>query len=99
MNMSGLVAKLANLAGRSAEKKQALRRRDFLTAGAAASVAGALTPEQSAAQSLAGAKCYAASGPAKPWTIPQRPGPPVSIDVHTHWAPEGYLKAKAEYGR
>ena len=80
-------------------QKRSLRRRDFLATGAAASMAVALSPEESAAQSLAGAKSYAATGPAKPWNLPQRPGPPISIDVHTHWAPEGYLKAKADLGR
>jgi aminocarboxymuconate-semialdehyde decarboxylase len=87
------------LSRKLSEKKQALRRRDFLTAGAAASAAGALSPQESAAQSLAGANCYAVKGPAKPWNLPQRPGPPISIDVHTHWAPPGYLKAKADLGR
>nr|WP_246448031.1 amidohydrolase family protein [Novosphingobium flavum] len=33
------------------------------------------------------------------WTIPQRPTKPVSIDVHCHWAPEAYLKAKADLGQ
>lgn len=60
-----------------------------------------LSSEPARAQRLAGANSYAGSPntPAKPWTLPQRPGPPVSIDVHSHWAPEAYLKAKAELGR
>ena len=90
---------------RNPAKEELLRRRDFLAAGAAASVVGALNPEESAAQTatgqptLAGAKSYVMSGAAKPWNLPQRDGPPVSIDIHTHWAPDGYLKAKAALGR
>ena len=47
-----------------------------------------------------GGLSYALSGPDKPWTIPQRKmSRPVTVDIHTHWAPEVYLKAKAELGR
>lgn len=35
----------------------------------------------------------------EPWATPQREGPPVGIDIHTHWAPPAYLKAKEELGR
>lgn len=82
----------------AATRKRA-RRRDFLTTGAVAAVTGVLHPKKLDAQGLAGEHSYAVSGPKKAWTIPQRKGPPVSIDVHTHWAPEGYLKAKADLGR
>jgi aminocarboxymuconate-semialdehyde decarboxylase len=88
-----------------------VRRRNFLKAGAAATAAGALIPREAGPQTpaassrsplLAGANSYAekltaASG--VPSNIPQRPGPPISIDVHCHWAPEVYLKAKADLGR
>lgn len=79
-----------------------IRRRDFLKAGAAAAAASAITiPEKSSAQSLAGAASYAGSPktPERPWAVPQRPTAPISIDVHTHWAPEAYMKLKAEYGQ
>jgi aminocarboxymuconate-semialdehyde decarboxylase len=74
-------------------------RRNFFKTGAAASVAGALGSHSAEAQSLAGDKSYAVSAPKKPWNLPQRKTAPVSIDVHTHWAPEVYLKAKADLGR
>ena len=76
-----------------------LRRRDFIKMAALAAAAGALGPKDAAAQADLGAKSYALSGTPKPWTVPQRQGPPVSIDIHTHWAPEGYLKLKAELGQ
>jgi aminocarboxymuconate-semialdehyde decarboxylase len=80
----------------------AIPRRDFIKLGAAAAT-GVLIPQESVAQSYDGANSYAGaptiSGAPSPWNVPQRPGPPVSIDVHTHWAPEAYLKAKAELGR
>ena len=83
-------------------------RRDFLKssaiATAAASAAGVLGAGRAAAQgaapqSLAGDKSYAATATPRPWTKPQRKTDPISIDVHTHWSPEGYLKAKADLGR
>ena len=83
-----------------------IRRRDFLKTGAAAAAATALIPQQSAAQAagptLAGENSYAAKLTAAkgvPSNVPQRPGPPISIDVHAHWAPDVYLKAKADLGR
>ena len=73
-----------------------LRRRDFIKMAALATAAGVLGPKDAAAQADLGAKSYALSGTPKPWTVPQRQGPAVSIDIHTHWAPEAYLKLKAE---
>jgi predicted TIM-barrel fold metal-dependent hydrolase len=74
-------------------------RRELIKMGALAATAGILGSGKSAAQSLAGAKSYAASGAPQAWAAPQRKGPPIAIDVHAHWAPEGYLKAKADLGR
>ena len=83
-----------------------LARRNFLKAGAAATAATMLGPQlasaQPAPQSLAGENSYAAKLTAAtvlPSNVPQRPGPPISIDVHCHWAPDAYLKAKADLGR
>jgi aminocarboxymuconate-semialdehyde decarboxylase len=76
-----------------------LRRRDFIKVAALAAAAGVLGSRRAVAQADPGARSYAASATPKPWTIPQRKGPAVSIDVHTHWAPEGYLKLKVEYGQ
>src|SRR5580700_8239690 len=84
-------------------------RRDFIKTGALAAGA-ALTDQVFAAQTDAGsapagsknfgaASSYALTAKPRPWTVPQRPGPVVSIDVHNHWAPEGYLKAKADLGQ
>jgi aminocarboxymuconate-semialdehyde decarboxylase len=54
--------------------------------------------EAPAARAL-GKESYAVSGPDKPWLIPQhKSSRPVTVDIHTHWAPEAYLKAKAELG-
>ena len=90
-------------------------RRNFLTVGAAATAgaaAGLLGRQAAAAQArkpvavkgplLAGDNSYAAklaAGTGVPSNVPQRPGPPISIDVHAHWAPDVYLKAKADLGR
>jgi aminocarboxymuconate-semialdehyde decarboxylase len=46
-----------------------------------------------------GDKSYAATAKPRPWTTPQRASAPIAIDMHTHWAPESYLKAKAELGQ
>jgi aminocarboxymuconate-semialdehyde decarboxylase len=86
-----------------------LGRRDFIKSGALTAAAGLAATAavgaraRSAAESQAvralGKKSYAASGPDKPWLIPQRKmSRPVTVDTHTHWAPEAYLKAKAELG-
>lgn len=84
------------------KSKAVVNRRDFFKVGAAATAATVLGPETSSAQRYTGTNSYAGKptpqGTPKPWSVPQRIGPAVSIDVHTHWAPEGYLKAKAEYG-
>jgi aminocarboxymuconate-semialdehyde decarboxylase len=85
-------------------------RRDFMKTGALAAAAGvvgagsrrALAQETVAAAGARalGGLSYALSGPDKPWTAPQRKvGRPMTVDIHTHWAPEVYLKAKAELGR
>jgi aminocarboxymuconate-semialdehyde decarboxylase len=78
-------------------------RRDFIRTGALLATAGLLSEKASAqaasTQSFAGSKSYSATASPRPWTNPQRKGPPVSIDVHTHWAPEGYLTAKADLGK
>ena len=56
-------------------------------------------PQASAAAppaSLAGENSYAAkltAASVMPSNVPQRPGPPISIDVHCHWAQEVYMKA------
>jgi aminocarboxymuconate-semialdehyde decarboxylase len=52
-----------------------------------------------APQSYSGARSYVATASPRPWTVPQRKGPAASFDVHTHWAPEGYLKLKADLGQ
>ncbi len=84
-----------------------LNRRDFFKVGAAVTAATAITgPEAKAqtwAQSYAGENSYAGKpipqGTPKPWNVPQIPGPPISIDVHTHWSPQGYLDLKAKWGK
>jgi aminocarboxymuconate-semialdehyde decarboxylase len=79
-------------------------RREFLATGAFAAAAGigatdAAAQPSRAPQSFPGDKSYAATGTPRAWTLPQRKGPPISIDMHTHWAPEPYLKAKADLGQ
>src|SRR5579863_2668765 len=83
------------------EPPPGIRRRDFLKSGAAVAAAGVIAaPQEAGAQSLAGANSWAGNPrtPERPWTVPQRPTAPISIDVHTHWAPAEYMKLKAEYG-
>jgi aminocarboxymuconate-semialdehyde decarboxylase len=100
---------------KNAATSPGMDRRNFLRAGAAATAAGALISPSTNAQGsaaaqgakvkgpiLAGDASYAAklsAGKGVPSNVPQRPGPPISIDVHAHWAPEVYLKAKADLGR
>lgn len=90
-------------------------RREFIKGGAIAAAAGAATAlgtgsavaqagaapasAKGAPTSFPGDKSYAATAVPKPWTLPQRPTAPISIDVHTHWAPAPYLKAKADLGK
>jgi aminocarboxymuconate-semialdehyde decarboxylase len=86
-----------------------LGRRDFITTGALAAAAGVVgagtrqalargTESAGHARGLGGLS-YAESGPEKPWLIPQlKVSRPVTVDTHTHWAPEAYLKVKAELG-
>ncbi len=89
----------------AASFRNGLQRRDFLKLGVAATAAGIAAPQASAAAppaSLAGENSYAAkltAASVMPSNVPQRPGPPISIDVHCHWAPEVYMKAKADLGR
>jgi aminocarboxymuconate-semialdehyde decarboxylase len=86
-------------------KQNAIGRRDFFKVGAGVTAAGVLGVKDSAAQSSPRGKSYAESqtnlpaGTPRPWNVPQRQIPPTSIDVHTHWAPADYLKAKADYGQ
>jgi len=86
-------------------------RREFIQASALAAAAGIVGGKVVAAdsqppgtamtpvQSFSGDKSYSATASPKPWSKPQRKTPPISIDVHSHWSPDGYLKAKAELGR
>jgi len=79
-------------------------RRDFLKGGAIIAGGGLLGVSGKAgaaqgAKSYAGDVSYAATAEPNPWSVPQRPVRPVSIDIHTHWAPAAYLKAKADLGR
>jgi aminocarboxymuconate-semialdehyde decarboxylase len=69
------------------------------TAAAGGNQAAAQTGTAPATQSFAGTNNYASTFKPKAWTLPQRPTPPISIDIHTHWAPAAYLKAKADLGR
>ena len=75
-------------------------RRTFLKGGVLASASG-LLGAGALAQTQPGKppSSYALTATSHPWTLPQRAGPPISIDVHTHWAPAAYLKAKAELGK
>jgi aminocarboxymuconate-semialdehyde decarboxylase len=92
----------------NSDENKGLRRRDFLKLGAAASAAAVVSPEKSNAQttyaeSYTGENSYAGKtvppGTPKPWNVPQLPGPPISIDVHTHWAPQAYMDLKAKFGK
>jgi len=78
-------------------------RRNFMKAGALASAGGLLGGTEASAQTKAPAsllgKSFAEHATPKLWTKPQRPTAPVSIDVHCHWAPAAYLKAKADLGQ
>ena len=84
-------------------------RREFLKTGAVATAAataaglmGAKTAgaaDAPAVPGFSGDKSFAATATPRPWTRPQRKTDPISIDMHNHWAPAGYLKAKAELGK
>jgi aminocarboxymuconate-semialdehyde decarboxylase len=80
-----------------------MNRRNFLQRGVLASAAGLLAGKVGAAQptqDFSGPRSYSATARPKAWLVPQKKlARPVSIDMHTHWAPEGYLKAKAELGQ
>ncbi|WP_206239931.1 amidohydrolase family protein [Novosphingobium terrae] len=80
-------------------------RRDILKTGAVASAAGLMVGEAGLAQAQSlpvpagvGHSLVETMQP-KAWTRAQRPSPAISIDVHTHWAPLPYLKAKADLGQ
>ena len=95
--------------GKDLAPKKAINRRNFLRAGVATSAGMVLASQGSTAQapastrSRAGENSWAGKptppGAPKPWNVPQRATPPISIDVHTHWAPDAYTKLKAEYGQ
>ena len=82
-------------------------RRNFIKAGALATGTSILGSRTAAAQgdfagtvqSTSGEKSYAATGTVRPWTKAQRSRTPVAIDIHTHWAPGAYLKAREDLGQ
>ena len=82
-------------------------RRNLFKGGALAAAAGMLGAKGAMAEeppfvqrSFSGDKSFAANEPlTRPWTKPQRPTGPISIDMHNHWAPDVYLKAKAALGK
>jgi aminocarboxymuconate-semialdehyde decarboxylase len=79
-------------------RKSAIGRRDFIKIGAAAG-AGAVMMTRALDAPEASAQTLAQTSP-QPWNLPPRgTNQPVSIDVHTHWAPEAFVKALAELGR
>jgi len=80
-------------------QKPAMGRRQFfklgagagalLSSGAGTTIASALTAAPAAAEEFVPG-----------WDLrPVRTQSPVSIDVHTHWTPEAYVKGLAEFGR
>lgn len=84
-----------------------LDRRNFMKAGAMTAAAGlagsvsgraqARTPPAPISGGAPGDRSFAATGPDKPWTIPQKKlRRPVTVDIHTHWAPKPYLDLKAK---
>ncbi|PYU24095.1 MAG: hypothetical protein DMG32_14950 [Acidobacteria bacterium] len=83
-------------------RKATIARREFLRIGAGAgagavATGGALASSQASAQTSAKTSAQTSD---QPWNAPPRGSiRPVSIDVHTHWAPEPYVKALAELGR
>jgi aminocarboxymuconate-semialdehyde decarboxylase len=87
---------------KNTNSKPGASRRDLFKGGALAAtglIGGAGEAQAQAKQSFSGARSIAATGSATPWTVPQRKTRPISIDMHTHWAPEPYLKAKAALGQ
>lgn len=67
-------------------RNPAMARREFLSIGSGAGAAEVLAE--------------AAQTTDQPWNAPPREAiRPVSIDCHTHWAPEPYVKALADLGR
>jgi len=78
-------------APRAPQPGSSLRRRDFLKLGAGT---GALmTMRRSDGVAAQGKSAWQA----RPADISATR--PVSIDMHTHWAPQAYVKAQVEMGR
>ena len=82
-------------------QKPEIARRDFLRIGS-----GSRTDAVTAAETLAAGQASslaaqtAAQTSDQPWNAPPRGTiRPVSVDCHTHWAPEPYVRALAELGR
>jgi len=66
-----------------------IARRDFFKLGAGAVAFSAMSGSRASAQDQTHG-----------WNLrPRSTANPVSVDVHTHWTPEGYLKTLAEIGR
>jgi aminocarboxymuconate-semialdehyde decarboxylase len=78
-----------------------IARRDFLRIGSGSRADAAKAPRTLASgQPSSQAAQTAAQKTDQPWNAPPRGTiRPVSVDCHTHWAPEPYVKALAELGR
>src|SRR4029077_12905250 len=80
----------------------AIARREFLRIGSgagvgAATITGVLDSAEASAQTSLPAPAQTSD---QPWNAPPRGTiRPVSIDCHTHWAPEPFVKALADLGR
>lgn len=77
------------------KEKKALRRssnvgrRNFLKLGGSAAIMACISAKAALAE----------TGTAWWDARPSKPGRPLSIDVHAHWAPEAYINAVHEYGQ
>jgi aminocarboxymuconate-semialdehyde decarboxylase len=82
-------------------KNPEIARRDFLRIGSGSRADAAKAPRTLASgQPSSQAAQTAAQKTDQPWNAPPRGTiRPVSVDCHTHWAPEPYVKALAELGR
>jgi aminocarboxymuconate-semialdehyde decarboxylase len=76
---------------KTGKSRAGIGRRNFIKLGAA----GALGI---AASSVPPVSAQTSRKSAEPWSVPQKPGKPVSIDAHCHWAPEDYMKALTAAG-
>jgi aminocarboxymuconate-semialdehyde decarboxylase len=77
-------------------------RREFLKVGVGAGGGAVATPRAlgSVAAAAQTSAQTASQTSDQPWNAPPRGAiRPVSIDCHTHWAPEAYVKALADLGR